>query len=136
MRNSGIYRKKQAAPILLDGIAKLEYRGYDSAGISVTNESGKTTVVSLIPRFYDITSGSITINGVDIRDYRLESLRNNISFVGFFVFKCLLPFFLCRVFPGFILCSCSFGFCKQLFDGSHTRFISILILFSRAFFAQ
>ncbi len=42
---------------------------------------GKSTVVNLIPRFYDITSGSITINGVDIRDYRLESLRNNISFV-------------------------------------------------------
>ena len=42
---------------------------------------GKSTVVNLIPRFYDVTSGSIYINGVDIRDYKLESLRNNISFV-------------------------------------------------------
>lgn len=42
---------------------------------------GKSTVVNLIPRFYDITSGSIMINGTDIREYKLESLRNNISFV-------------------------------------------------------
>ena len=42
---------------------------------------GKSTVVNLIPRFYDVISGSISINGVDIRDYDIESLRNNISFV-------------------------------------------------------
>lgn len=42
---------------------------------------GKSTVVNLIPRFYDIKSGSIKINGTDIRDYDLESLRNSISFV-------------------------------------------------------
>ena len=42
---------------------------------------GKSTVVNLIPRFYDIKSGSIKINGIDIREYDLESLRNNISFV-------------------------------------------------------
>lgn len=42
---------------------------------------GKTTIVNLIPRFYDIKSGSITIDGVDIRDYTLESLRQNIAVV-------------------------------------------------------
>lgn len=42
---------------------------------------GKSTVVNLIPRFYDISSGSITINGIDLKDYDLTSLRNNISFV-------------------------------------------------------
>lgn len=42
---------------------------------------GKTTVVNLIPRFYDVKSGSITIDGVDIRDYTLESLRENIAVV-------------------------------------------------------
>ena len=42
---------------------------------------GKSTVVNLIPRFYDVKTGSIMINGVDIRDYDLVSLRNNISFV-------------------------------------------------------
>ena len=42
---------------------------------------GKTTICSLLPRFYDITSGSITIDGVDIRDLTLESLRNSIGVV-------------------------------------------------------
>ena len=42
---------------------------------------GKSTVVSLIPRFYDIQSGSITIDGVDIRNMKLESLRDKIAMV-------------------------------------------------------
>ncbi len=42
---------------------------------------GKSTVVNLIPRFYDVISGSIKINGIDIREYDLVDLRNNISFV-------------------------------------------------------
>jgi len=42
---------------------------------------GKSTIVSLIPRFYDPTAGSIQIDGVDIRDYKLQGLRNNIGYV-------------------------------------------------------
>ncbi|MDR1168448.1 MAG: ATP-binding cassette domain-containing protein [Heliobacteriaceae bacterium] len=42
---------------------------------------GKTTFVNLIPRFYDIKSGSIMIDGADIRDYTLQSLRANIAVV-------------------------------------------------------
>ena len=42
---------------------------------------GKSTVVSLLPRFYDVTTGSIEFDGVDIRNFDLLSLRNNISFV-------------------------------------------------------
>lgn len=42
---------------------------------------GKSTVVNLIPRFYDVKSGSIEIDGVDLRNFTLESLRNQISFV-------------------------------------------------------
>ncbi len=42
---------------------------------------GKTTIVSLIPRFYDVTSGAIKIDGIDIRDYTLKSLRDKISVV-------------------------------------------------------
>ena len=42
---------------------------------------GKTTIVNLIPRFYYIKSGSITIDGIDIRDYTLHSLRQNIAVV-------------------------------------------------------
>jgi ATP-binding cassette, subfamily B, bacterial len=42
---------------------------------------GKSTLVSLIPRFYDVTSGGITLDGTDIRQYTLESLRRQISIV-------------------------------------------------------
>lgn len=42
---------------------------------------GKTTLCSLLPRFYDVTAGSITIDGRDIRDVTLESLRNAIGIV-------------------------------------------------------
>ena len=42
---------------------------------------GKSTIVNLIPRFYDIKSGEIKIDGTDIRDFSLESLRDNISIV-------------------------------------------------------
>ena len=42
---------------------------------------GKSTIVSLIPRFYDVIKGSIKIDGKDIRDYTLYSLRNNMSIV-------------------------------------------------------
>lgn len=42
---------------------------------------GKSTLVNLLPRFYDVTSGSIKFDNVDIRDMKLSELRNNISFV-------------------------------------------------------
>ena len=42
---------------------------------------GKSTFVNLIPRFYDVKSGSINIDGIDIKDFSLESLRKNISMV-------------------------------------------------------
>ena len=42
---------------------------------------GKTTIVSLLPRFYDVTSGAIKVDGVDIRDLTLKSLRQNIAVV-------------------------------------------------------
>lgn len=42
---------------------------------------GKSTLVSLIPRFYDVVSGSIKLDGIDIRDYKVEDLRKQISIV-------------------------------------------------------
>jgi subfamily B ATP-binding cassette protein MsbA len=43
---------------------------------------GKSTIINLIPRFYDVESGAISINGVDIRRYSLESLRSHIALVS------------------------------------------------------
>jgi ATP-binding cassette subfamily B protein len=43
--------------------------------------SGKSTIVNLLPRFYDVTEGRITIDGIDIRDFTLESLRHNVGIV-------------------------------------------------------
>ncbi|ARP50929.1 MULTISPECIES: ABC transporter ATP-binding protein [Caproicibacterium] len=43
--------------------------------------SGKSTLVNLIPRFYDVTGGSIQINGTDIREYSLSSLRGAMGFI-------------------------------------------------------
>ena len=44
--------------------------------------SGKSTIVALLERFYDPISGSISIDGVDLREYNLNSLRKNIGYVG------------------------------------------------------
>lgn len=43
--------------------------------------SGKSTIINLIPRFYDVTEGAITIDGIDIRQVQLESLRSQIGIV-------------------------------------------------------
>ncbi|EMG25027.1 Lipid A export ATP-binding/permease protein [Streptococcus parauberis KRS-02083] len=43
--------------------------------------SGKTTIMNLINRFYDVDAGSITFDGIDIRDYDLDSLRKNVGIV-------------------------------------------------------
>lgn len=50
-------------------------------GIIGGTGSGKSTIVNLIPRFYDVTKGSIFINGVNIKDYSQQNLRNKIGIV-------------------------------------------------------
>jgi ABC-type multidrug transport system fused ATPase/permease subunit len=50
-------------------------------GVVGTTGGGKSTVVSLIPRFYDPTSGCVRIDGIDIREYKLHPLRDQIGFV-------------------------------------------------------
>ena len=52
-----------------------------SIALAGPSGSGKTTICSLLPRFYDVSSGRITIDGKDIRDLTLESLRNQIGIV-------------------------------------------------------
>ncbi|HMG03792.1 MAG TPA: ABC transporter ATP-binding protein [Edaphobacter sp.] len=50
-------------------------------GIVGPTGAGKSTVVSLIPRFYDVTAGSVMVDGVDVRDYRIKPLRDQIGYV-------------------------------------------------------
>ena len=60
----------------------LEIRKGTTVAIVGASGSGKTTLVELIPRFYDATSGSITIDGVDVRDVSLRDLRGLIGNVN------------------------------------------------------
>jgi len=50
-------------------------------GVVGPTGSGKSTIVSLIPRFYDPVAGKVTIDGTDLRDYKLRGLRNQIAYV-------------------------------------------------------
>lgn len=43
--------------------------------------SGKSTLINLIPRFYDVTAGQVLVDGIDVRAYKLETLREKIGFV-------------------------------------------------------
>jgi len=56
-------------------------RAGQTVGIIGTTGSGKSTVVNLIPRFYDVTGGAIYINGVDIRQVRMADLRQQIGYI-------------------------------------------------------
>ena len=67
------------SPILEDLNLTIE-RGQVAAFVGPTG-AGKTTIISLIPRFYDPTSGIVKIDGVDVRRFRQRSLRQQISFV-------------------------------------------------------
>ena len=69
----------QDAPILKDVSFKVE-AGQVAAMVGPTG-AGKTTIISLIPRFYDPISGTVKIDGTDIKEFRQKSLRQQISFV-------------------------------------------------------
>ena len=63
----------------LSGITFDVKRGETVAIIGQTG-CGKTTILNLIPRLFDVTSGNITVDGVDVKDYDLETLRSKIGF--------------------------------------------------------
>ncbi len=65
---------------ILKNISLYAHPGQKIAFVGSTG-AGKTTVTNLLNRFYDINEGAITIDGVDIRDYRLSDLRRNIAMV-------------------------------------------------------
>lgn len=59
----------------------ISVRKGETIGIIGGTGSGKTSLVSLIPRFYDVSKGAVYVNGVDVRDYSFEALREKIGIV-------------------------------------------------------
>ena len=74
------FRYADAEDAVLSDISFTARPGETTAFIGSTG-SGKTTLVNLIPRFFDVTEGSITIDGVDIRDMKQHDLREMIGYV-------------------------------------------------------
>jgi subfamily B ATP-binding cassette protein MsbA len=74
-----VFGYEPSSPILTDLSFKINAGQF--VGIVGPTGSGKSTLVSLIPRFYDVQSGAIRIDGCDIRDYKLKALRDQIGYV-------------------------------------------------------
>ncbi|MCH5276602.1 MAG: ABC transporter ATP-binding protein [Desulfovibrionaceae bacterium] len=74
-----IFEYEPERPVLKN--IQLEVKVGETLALVGNSGGGKSTLVSLLPRFYDIQGGSIKIDGVDIRDITLQSLRRNIAVV-------------------------------------------------------
>lgn len=80
MRHVGFrYPGTVGSPVLQD--VNLEVRRGETLAIIGETGCGKTSLVNLIPRFYDATEGSVEIDGVPIREYDIEALRKKIGYV-------------------------------------------------------
>lgn len=77
--NNVWFEYEEGHPVLKD--LSLFVNSNETIALVGNSGGGKSTVVNLLPRFYDITSGEIKINGVNIRNYDITQLRNSISFV-------------------------------------------------------
>ncbi len=73
------YSKKEDNPVLED--INIEIKSGETIGIIGGTGSGKSTLVQLIPRLYDVIQGSIKVGGIDVREYDIETLRNEVSMV-------------------------------------------------------
>ena len=73
------YSEKAAAPVLQD--INLHIDSGEMVGIIGATGSGKSSMVSLIPRLYDATNGVVKVGGVDVKKYDLETLRNHVAMV-------------------------------------------------------
>lgn len=65
---------------MLEGISFTAKQGQTVAFIGSTG-SGKSSLINLVPRFYDVSQGQVLVDGVDVRDYDLKSLRDKIGYV-------------------------------------------------------
>lgn len=74
------FRYPGASENVLEDISFVARPGETTAIIGSTG-SGKSTVVNLIPRFYDVTEGRITVDGVDVRDLKQKELRDKLGYV-------------------------------------------------------
>ena len=66
---------------ILENISFKVEKGETIAFIGSTG-SGKSTLINLVPRFYDVTSGEVLVDGINVKDYKLESLNNKIGYVS------------------------------------------------------
>ena len=73
------YSRDAERPVL-SGI-NLHIRSGETIGIVGGTGSAKSSLVQLIPRLYDVSSGSVAVGGVDVRDYDIEALRNQVAVV-------------------------------------------------------
>ncbi|WP_041700170.1 ABC transporter ATP-binding protein [Clostridium sp. BNL1100] len=71
---------KKMDNLILENI-NIEIKSGETVGIIGGTGSGKSTLVQLIPRLYDVTQGSIKVGGIDVREYDIETLRNEVSMV-------------------------------------------------------
>jgi ATP-binding cassette subfamily B multidrug efflux pump len=71
---------KNADKLCLEGI-NLTIQSGETIGILGGTGSSKSTLVQLIPRLYDVTGGRVTVGGIDVRDYDIKTLRNEVAMV-------------------------------------------------------
>ena len=75
------FKYPDAEEYLLEDITFTANKG-DTVAIIGSTGSGKSTLINLVPRFYEATKGSVLVDGVDVRDYKLESLNEKIGYVS------------------------------------------------------
>lgn len=75
------FKYPDAEEYVLEDVSFVANKGDTVAFIGSTG-SGKSTLINLVPRFYDATSGQILIDGVDIKDYNLNNLRNKLGYIS------------------------------------------------------
>ncbi|WP_158738406.1 ABC transporter ATP-binding protein [Alteribacillus sp. YIM 98480] len=78
--NNVIFQYEENSEIVLDNI-NLSVKAGETIALVGMSGGGKSTLVSLIPRFYDVSSGAIKLDGIDIRDYEVRTLRDKIGMV-------------------------------------------------------